>query len=201
VKDKTISTINPTLNISIHLDQPADSSLSLEDLIKRCLKNDRVAQAKLYKTYHGKLLALCMRYCTNRDDALAVLNQGFLKIFTHLKTYNKKYDFEGWIYRIVQYTAIDHVRKHLRKANQMPTEELDVDIEIASTAVEKLYATDLLGLIHKLPFTTKVVFNLFAIEGFSHADVAKELEMSVGTSKWHVNNARKRLKEWIETHE
>ncbi|MFT5511872.1 MAG: RNA polymerase sigma factor (sigma-70 family) [Bacteroidia bacterium] len=196
-----MSTINPTLDVAIHLVQPTNSSLSIEDIIKRCLDNDRVAQAKLYKTYHGKLLALCMRYCANRDDALAVLNQGFLKVFHNLESYNNKYDFGGWIYRIVQYTAIDHVRKHLRKSKQMPTQELDVEIEIASTVIEKMYAEDLMELMHKLPFTSKVVFNLFAIEGYSHADIAKELGMSIGTSKWHVNNARKRLKEWIETYE
>jgi RNA polymerase sigma factor (sigma-70 family) len=196
-----LSTINPTLDVAIHLVQPTNSSLSIEDIIKRCLDNDRVAQAKLYKTYHGKLLALCMRYCANRDDALAVLNQGFLKVFHNLESYNNKYDFGGWIYRIVQYTAIDHVRKHLRKSKQMPTQELDVEIEIASTVIEKMYAEDLMELMHKLPFTSKVVFNLFAIEGYSHADIAKELGMSIGTSKWHVNNARKRLKEWIETYE
>ncbi len=178
-----------------------DSSLSLEDLIERCLKNDRVAQAKLYQTYHGKLLALCLRYCENRDDALAVLNHGFLKVFKYLSTYDKKYEFGGWIYRIVQYTAIDHVRKHVRKSKQMPTQELDVDFEVESSIVEKLFAEDLINLMHRLPLTTKVVFNLFAIEGFSHADIAKELGMSVGTSKWHVNNARKRLKQWIETYE
>ena len=142
-----------------------------------------------------------MRYCANRDDALAVLNQGFLKVFHNLESYNNKYDFGGWIYRIVQYTAIDHVRKHLRKSKQMPTQELDVEIEIASTVIEKMYAEDLMELMHKLPFTSKVVFNLFAIEGYSHAYIAKELGMSIGTSKWHVNNARKRLKEWIETYE
>jgi len=132
---------------------------------------------------------------------LAVLNHGFLKVFKYLSTYDDKYEFGGWIYRIVQYTAIDHVRKHVRKTKQLPTQELDVEIEIESNAIEKLYADDLISLLHRLPYTTKVVFNLFAIEGFSHTDIAKELEMSVGTSKWHVNNARKRLKKWIETYE
>jgi len=170
-------------------------------LVDLCLKHDRVAQAKLYKMYHGKLLALCLRYCENRDDALDILNQGFLKVFHNLHKYDRKFEFGGWIYRIVQYTAIDHVRKHLRKDRQMPKQELDEQIEVDAGIVEKLYGEDLLQLIHKLPFTTKVVFNLFAIEGFSHIDIAKELGMSVGTSKWHVNNARKRLKEWIETYE
>ena len=142
-----------------------------------------------------------MRYCENRDDALDILNQGFLKVFHNLHTYDRKYELGGWIYRIVQYTAIDHVRKHLRKDRQMPKEVLDEQIEVEAGMIEKLYAEDLLQLIHKLPLTTKVVFNLFAIEGFSHKDIAKELSMSVGTSKWHVNNARKRLKEWIETYE
>lgn len=147
------------------------------------MKHDRVAQAKLYKTYHGKLLALCLRYCENRDDALDVLNQGFLKVFHNLHQYNQKFDFGGWIYRIVQHTAIDHVRKHLRKNNQMPKQELNEQIEVDAGMIEKLYAEDLLRLIHKLPYTSKVVFNLFAIEGYSHNDIAKELSMSVGRNQ------------------
>ncbi|MFT5724594.1 MAG: RNA polymerase sigma factor (sigma-70 family) [Bacteroidia bacterium] len=173
----------------------------MEILIQKCLEKDRVAQAELYKKYHGKLLSLCLRYFQNRDDALDVLNHGFLKVFHNLSSYDKTYDFGGWIYRIVQYTAIDHVRKHLRKERQIPTRELDTDIGLDAAIVEKLYAEDLLNLIHKLPLTSKVVFNLFAIEGFSHKDISKELNMSVGTSKWHVNNARTMLKKWILSYE
>ena len=76
------------------------------------------------------------------------MNHGFLKVFKYLSTYDSRYDFGGWIYRIVQYTAIDHVRKHVRKSIQIPTQELDDDIEIESKAVEKLYADDLINLLH-----------------------------------------------------
>ncbi|MBO6517980.1 MAG: RNA polymerase sigma factor [Bacteroidia bacterium] len=191
-------TINPPLNIHLADVQSADSQRDVLELVKRCMNKDRVAQEKLYKRYHGKLMALCLRYFSNRDDALAALNQGFLKVFKNLKSYNSEYDFGGWVYRIVQRTAIDLVRAQVRYERRIPTEEPDASLGISPEAVKKLYAKDLLQLLHKLPATTRIVFNLFALEGYSHAEIADELGMSAGTSKWHVNNARKLLKQWID---
>lgn len=191
-------TINPPLEISVQNEQLVNDNPEMRSLIERCIDNDRVAQAELYKQHHGKLMALCLRYFSNRDDALSVLNQGFLKIFKNLKSYDPAYDFGGWAYRIVQRTAIDQLRKQLRLENRMGKEEPDEDVGVSPDAIKNLYAKDLISLLHKLPPATRAVFNLFAIEGYSHSDISNELSMSEGTSKWHVNNARKLLKQWIE---
>ncbi len=194
-------TINPTIEVSITKKKQSDTTDALTQLIQRCMQNDRSAQAELYKQFHGKMLGVCLRYFSNRDDALAALNQGFLKIFKNLQLYNSANDFKGWAYRIVQNTAIDQVRTQIRKDKQMPSSDLVEDLEVSESVIHKLYAKDLLQLMHQLPLTTKVVFNLFAIEGYSHQEIAETLDMSTGTSKWHVNNARTKLKDWITTYE
>ena len=117
-------------------------------------------------------MGVCLRYFSNRDDALAALNHGFLKIFKNLESYDSKYDFEGWIYRIVQRTAIDQVRKQLRHESKLPTNELNDEMGSSPEIIKILYAQDLIKILHRLPPTTKIAFNLFAIEGFSHAEVA-----------------------------
>lgn len=190
-------TINPSIPLSADNVESRQSNPELTTLIERCLKEDRVAQAKLYTLYHGKLMALCQRYFSNRDDALAALNQGFLKVFKSLKSYNPEYDFGGWVYRIVQRTAIDLLRSQLRYEQRIPTEEHDEHVGVHPEIVKKLYAEDLIQLLQKLPATSRLVFNLFALEGYPHAEIAEMLDMSVGTSKWHVNNARKLLQEWV----
>ena len=190
--------IYTTTDVSAHPPKEEMMERTVASWIEACKNNDRLAQGKLYKKYHGKLLAMCLRYFDNREDALDALNQGFLKIFKNLDDYNPKYDFGGWAYRIVQSTAIDLVRKHLRKEKKFQLFEIKDDLKVSPNAIQNLYAQDLLELMHKLPLTTRVVFNLFALEGYSHQEIAEKLNMSVGTSKWHVNNGRKKLKKWME---
>ncbi|MFT4523351.1 MAG: RNA polymerase sigma-70 factor (ECF subfamily) [Bacteroidia bacterium] len=182
-------------HISTNTSEAESLNPDLSELISLCLENNRLAQAQLYKQFHGKLMGLCMRYFTNRDDALCALNQGFLKIFKNLDRYNFQHDFAGWAHRIVQYTAIDLLRKQVKLQN---IEYINHDFEHESneiTVSQKLNTEDLLKLLQKLPEISRLVFNLFAIEGYKHHEIAEQLSISVGTSKWHVNHARKILKE------
>lgn len=192
--------IYTTTDVSEQIPNKELTENTVATCIEACKKNDRIAQEKLYKMYHGKLLSMCMRYFDNREDALDALNQGFLKIFKNLDAYDTTQEFAGWAYRIVQNTAIDLVRKHLRKEKKFQLFEIKDDVKVSPNAIQNLYAQDLLGLMHKLPLTTRVVFNLFAIEGYGHQEIAEKLNMSVGTSKWHVNNGRKKLKKWMENY-
>ncbi len=173
------------------------ASPELAELLKQCVANDRLAQAKLYKQYHGKLLAMCLRYFTNRDDALEALNHGFLKVFKNLEKYNPNYAFEGWIYKIVQNTALDYFKSKYRKEVESSVELLTHDVATPALIDDNLAAVDLMNLLHVLPPTTRAVFNLFAIEGFAHTEIADLLGIALGTSKWHVNKAREILKERI----
>lgn len=173
----------------------------LLNLIARCREGNRLAQAELYKKYHGKLMGLCLRYFVNRDDALEALNHGFLKIFKNLDAYRPEHAFEAWIYRIVQNTALDYVR--IKYKNEWTRAEVQTAMEPSAEpdVYRKADATELINLLQRLPATTRTVFNLFAIEGYRHDEIAAMLEISEGTSKWHVNQARVKLKSYLQENE
>ena len=180
-----------------HITQETDQ-IELNKLLEWVIQGDRTAQAALYKKYYSKFMGVCLRYCQNKDDAAAVLNKAFLKIFNSLKNFDITKSFEGWGYRIVQNTAIDFVRKEVRKQRNVSWDDVAIEPSIDSDVLEHYNAQAVLNLIMKLPTATRTVFNMFAIDGYSHKEIAKELKISEGTSKWHVNTARKQLKEQIE---
>jgi len=170
----------------------------LAKLINDCRANDRSAQELLYKRYYGKMMAMCMRYTGNRDDAMEVLNAGFLKVFKSLDSYRSNGSFDGWVYRIIYNSVIDKLRSRMK---EIKTVEVDNDMTISgidSSSIQQLYVQDLMGLLNALPEATRVVFNMFAIEGYQHNEISERLNISEGTSKWHVNQARKLLKERIQ---
>lgn len=175
----------------------ANQQPELLKLIEACIANDRSAQETLYKRYYGKMMGLCMRYVKNRDDAMSILNQGFLKVFQNLDKYAFNGSFDGWIYRIVYNSIIDQLRSRNRdfKTSEIDYNALEVSIE--ANSIQNLYIEDLLKLLDELPESSRVVFNMFAIEGFKHEEIAEQLNISTGTSKWHVNAARTLLKEMI----
>ena len=185
---------NPSIETTL---PAANLNPELAELLKLCVQNDRLAQAQLYKQYQGKLLAMCMRYFTNRDDALEALNHGFLKVFKNLDKYNSSYAFEGWIYKIVQNTALDYFKSKYRKEVESSVELLETDVAVSALIDDTYAAEDLMQLLQALPPTTRAVFNLFAIEGYAHTEIAEMLQIAAGTSKWHVNKAREILKECI----
>ena len=165
-------------------------------LIAACLKEDRVAQGKLYKKYYGTMMAIGMRYLGQRDDALEVVNNAFLKVFHHLDSYEGKGSFEGWMKRIVYHCSLDRIKQNIKYKNHVPVE--DFPIAVDETVVQKLYTQDLLNLLLEVPLASRTVFNLFVMEGLKHEEIAKELGISAGTSKWHLSEARKILKQLIE---
>jgi RNA polymerase sigma factor (sigma-70 family) len=166
-------------------------------MIDACIANDRSAQANLYKRYYGKMMSLCLRYVKQRDDAMSVLNLAFLKVFKSLKTFQYNGSFDGWVHRIVYYSIIDQLRVNMK---EMKTSEISEVSEVSSldaSGLENLYVEDLYRLLDELPDSTRIVFNMYAVEGYKHEEIAEQLGISVGTSKWHVNNARTILKTLI----
>ncbi len=176
--------------------------MNTETLIQNCKSGDRKAQFTLYKTYYNVLMGVCMRYNKNKDDASAILNEGFLKILKNLDKYDPNKPFEAWIKRIMINTIIDAFRKNKNERELVQYtdfEETDtLDINIDYNNADKMFDAEAIEkLIQKLPPATQKVFNLFAVDGFSHKEIGKMLNMSVGTSKWHISAARKQLKEMI----
>lgn len=179
-------------------DEITSQNPELDVIIRGCLANDRSAQEKLYKRYYGKMMGTCLRYLKNEDDALDVLNTGFLKVFQNLSSYSGKGSFDGWVYLIIRNAIIDQLRKRLKYREESLEENHNNMYQVQSGVLEQLYAEDLLKLLQKLPETTRLVFNLFAIDGFKHEEISTMLKISQGTSKWHVSEARRILKESLE---
>ena len=163
--------------------------------IRGCLKNDRKSQEALYQRYYPALMAICIRYVRDNNDAVEVLNDAFLKVFRQLKQYDpEKASLYTWMRKIVINTALDSLRRQsvIRLREMLPGEEEEPGID--NEALSKLSGDELLNMIRKLPITTRLVFTLYGIDGFSHREIASMLGISEGTSRWHLSDARRQLK-------
>lgn len=176
--------------------------LSAEELtyhVGACALNNRESQKVIYSSFYGYAMAICDRYINNQEDAVEILNDGFLKIFKEIHHYHPAYadvvsSFKGWLRKIMVYTAIDHFRKYHK--HRMVTELDTVVYQVESInedAVEKLAYEEIIRAIQDLSPGYRTVLNLFIIEGFSHDEIAKQLGISVGTSKSNLSKARKQL--------
>lgn len=169
-------------------------------LIEGCKKGRRRDQHKLFKTYYGQLFAVCMRYASCHDEAQDLVNEGFLKIFSGLDQYEASGSFEAWMKTVTVHAALDYLRKH-HHSEEIPDSDGITD-DVLDTygeneALSKLSTDEIMELIQKLPPMSRSVFNLYVFEDLSHADIAKQLNIKEGTSHWHLNFARTKLKEWI----
>ena len=172
------------------------------EIIEGCCVNDRNFQEYLYRQYSTEFLKVCGRYAKDFQDAEQLLQDGFLKIFHHIRYFEHKGSFEGWMRRIMVNTCLDHLKSKQFKDNKqtqyVPELPHSAGFHCEASVLEKIDLEDLTVLIQSLPPMSKMVFNLFVIDGYSHREIAKELKISEGTSQWHVNNARKRLQEKIK---
>lgn len=167
------------------------------ELVNCCLSNNRKYQELLYKRYASKMYSICLSYAKNKDDAKDILQNGFVKIFTSLKNYRNSGSLEGWIKRIIINTAIDYYRKELVDLRNVNIEFADTK-EIEASVLEDINTKELLNLVHKLPEGARIIFNLYAIEGYNHAEISEILKISVGTSKSQFSRAKTLLQNWIQ---
>lgn len=166
----------------------------IQQWVEACKQQDRVAQEKLYKHFYPLLMPVCMSYVTNNDDAVDIYNQALLKVFKSLDQYTGSGALGGWIRRIIVNTAIDFIRKQEKLKFQTPIEDA-VQIGVETNVIAELTSNEILELFRFLPPAQRLVLNLYIVEGNSHAQIADELNISVGTSKWHLNQGRKLLQE------
>lgn len=177
--------------------QPEQQNSALyKRLINGCLLNNRQAQQELYNLMSGKMFAVCMRYCSNKELAQDVLQEGFVKVFTNLVKYRGDGSFEGWVRKIFVNTAVEHFRK---ESKMFPvTDSEAVILSLPHDAVEDhLELEDLLKMIQKLSTGYRTIFNLYVIEGYSHKEIAEMLHISEGTSKSQLARARYLLQKYI----
>ncbi len=173
----------------------SETVINERELVAGCLRNDRRAQERFYRRYGPPALRMVTRYVTERDQALDILNQGMMKVYQKLDTFRWEGSLEGWVKRFVFRAMSDYFRSKKRPLRFI--ELADYDAPREATALEKLYADDIYGLVDRLPQTTKDVFWLHAVEGYNHREIGEQLAMSEGNSKWHLNKARKLLKQFL----
>lgn len=172
-------------------------NLNETDLIKACIENDRKAQFELYNRFGPGMKLTCMRYLIDKNSAEDILNQGFLKVFTNLKSYQGSGSLEGWIRRIIINECID------RNRTFKPAYDLDeTKINIAnSTAADYSFSGDyLLRVIDSLLLGYKTVFNLVEIDGYNHAEVGRKLNISESASRSQLAKAKQVLRKKLENY-
>lgn len=173
-------------------------------ILNECAEGNRLAQKKLYELCFHSLMPVCFSYFTNEEDARHVLNMGFLKICEALKTDTIQHVvFRSWSKRIMVNTIIDEYRKNKKHIKHLASKENDYELEVHQHAVlndaESTFGEcDIKKLVESLPPITGRVFMLFAVEGYSHKEIADLLNINEGTSKWHLSTGRKLLREWLE---
>ena len=190
---ETINISNPFAAAERNTTTVVHSELSM--LIRDCIRQSRSAQKKLYDQYAPAAYGVIKRYLYNNESlAQEILNDSFFKVLTKLDQYNFQGAFEGWIRKIVVNTLTDHLRKNLR--DDQPHKEVQPeDAFVNSESVEKISHKELLQLVHTLPDTQRTVFNLYVFENYSHKEIGDLLNINENNSRWHLNDARKRLKE------
>jgi len=168
----------------------------LHQLIGGCIRKDRGSQKMLYKAFYGFSMGICLRYANNREEAAEVMNQGFFKVFTRIDTYDTTRPFKAWLGKIMTNVSIDYYRANLKMAY---AEDLDKAENITDGELpdRKLNYEDLLAMVQKLPNAYRTVFNLYAIEGYTHEEIGEMLDISSGTSKSNPHKARQKLKQMI----
>ena len=167
-----------------------------KELIVGCKNNDRYAQEMLYRRYFPTMMSMCMRYTDDKERAMEIINNGFLRVFKKIDTFKFKGSLEGWIRKLVFHSLAEYFKKHGKYLSSMVFEERDTSLR--SKALDNIYFEDIMKLVDLLPPATKEVFCLYAIDGFTHVEISKQINISVGTSKWHLSAARKKLKELLK---
>ncbi|WP_448703052.1 RNA polymerase sigma factor [Mucilaginibacter sp. AW1-3] len=174
-----------------------EHNLTIEQLIKGCRNGERKAQEGLYKSFAAKMLGVCMRYATDKMEAEDMLQNGFIKVFNKMNDFRGEGSFEGWIRRIMVHTSIEYYRKHHK---MMQAIDIDTAHEVPGAdplASSNLGVKELLALIQQLPPGYRMVFNLYAIEGYSHKEIGEMMTITEGASKSQLSRARTILKEQI----
>lgn len=165
-----------------------------EQLIKECISGNAAAHKKFYDLFAKKMMGVCLRYTNNPDEAQDVLQDGFIKVFGKLPKFVSKGSLEGWVRRIMVNTALDQYRKNKKFQKDIEIDAVSFKLEKSDFIIETINANDLLKIIQTIPEGYRVVFNLFAIEGYSHKEIAEKLGVTESTSKSQYSRAKKMLR-------
>jgi RNA polymerase sigma factor (sigma-70 family) len=161
-----------------------------QTLLVGCMNNDPTAQRELYNRYSPKMLSVCYRFGNSREDAEDMLQEGFIKIFTQIHTFQNKGAFEGWIRRIIVHTCINFLKKNKKFSNNIDLDQADYLEVKEETMPSVMQARQIIECIRQLPLGYRTVLNLYAMEGYSHKEIAEMLDIEESTSRSQYTRAK-----------
>ena len=173
-------------------------NLQEETLISGCVKNDRKAQEQLYRLYADEMYNVCLAYEKDRDEVKDILQDSFIKVFKSIEKYDRKGPLKAWVRRIVVNTAIDHFRRKKETDSFVDVETISETTPEQGDRQGGQGLKDILKMVKRLPEGARMIFNLFALEGYSHKEIAEKLSITEGTSKSQYSRARQLLQQWVE---
>lgn len=170
-----------------------------EDLVTGCLRRDSISETMLYRKFAPKMYGICLRYAGNEMEANDIMQNGFLRVYANMHRFRNEGSLEGWIRRIVINTAINYNKQRLKFRNEVELKE-EYDATIPEETLSKLSTQDLLAVIRSLSPGHRTVFNLYAIEGYGHKEIASMLGITEGTSKSQLHRAKESIRRRLEEH-
>ncbi len=170
----------------------------IEKLIHGCMANDKKCQKTLYERFSPRMYALCLRYMPSREEAQDVLQDGFIKVFSRIHMYRFDGVFEGWMRRVFVNTALEALRKNKRKFEERLDSSIHSEPLVANEAEQMVHSKELMMALQKLALGYRTVFNLYIVEGYTHAEIAEQLGISESTSKSQLSRARVLLQEIVK---
>jgi len=177
-------------------------TVNIDDIVQGCQANQPKYQRILYEQFAGKLMGICVRYCRNEELAKDALQETFVKIFNNISSFKSESKIETWMTRIAINTTLNHLRQGKRYQfiddNEQVAHSIENQYAIGSDSIEKLSHDELINILQELPDGYRVVFNMYAVEGYTHKEIADELGINEGTSKSQLNRARKHLQNLVQ---
>jgi RNA polymerase sigma factor (sigma-70 family) len=169
------------------------------DIIRDCIDGKRLAQKCLYDHFASKMLGVCMRYAKDRAEAEDMLQEGFIKVFQNISKFKHEGSFEGWVRRIMIFTAINWFKHRSRKFQEdLDTEGYDAPFE--DDIVSKIAAKEIVALVQQMPEGYRMIFNLYAVEGYTHKEIAQLMGIAEGTSKSQYSRAKQYMQASLAKH-
>lgn len=169
-----------------------------EELIAGCLEGSLRHQRGLYQRFAPRMMGLCMRYAASEMEAEDILQEGFIQVFRKMDSYSGTGELGAWVRKIVLNAALMHYRKNKKHLFQLDLAEVGYSLESDTDLFRELGAADLMRMVQRLPDGCRLVFNLYAIEGYNHREIAERLGLTTGTSKSQYSRARSLLRSMIE---
>ena len=174
------------------------SQRELSIIVEKCKKQDRLSQRRIYEMFYSKMMAICIRYAKNEDDAKDILQDGFIKVFEKIDRYGFEGSFEGWLRRIIVNTAIDTYRRKKRETSLnealVKSDDVTFDFEETVDKYKGISISDIVESMHQLSPAYRTVFNLYIMDGLTHKEIAIKLNISEGTSKSNLAKAKANIK-------